>query len=113
MAPEWVYLITLILSFPRIYVIQRTVSRHFHYPLREVISQIYLRMAAVTLIAAFCPALIHMIMPIGWGRAIAVGFSSVLCTAATVYWIGSNSSERLFIRERLQSITNKIIRTND
>ena len=95
--PESVYLITLLLAFPRIYVIQRTVSEKFHYAFKDVISNLYMRMLIVSLCAAIIPVWIHFVMPWGWLRTITVSVVSVLCTAAAVYGIGCNKAERVFI----------------
>lgn len=97
MAPEWIFIIAILLSFPRIYTIQKIVSDTFHYSVRDVVESIYLRLFLVTVVAAIIPTIIHFNMPQGWWRMLAVGFASVLCTAAAVYGIGCNKAERVFI----------------
>ena len=97
MAPEWIFIIAILLSIPRIYTIQKTVSDTFHYSVREVFESIYLKLFMVTVVAAIIPTIIHFNMPQGWWRMLAVGFTSVLCTAAAVYGIGCNKAERVFI----------------
>lgn len=107
LAPEWIFIIAILLSFPRIYTIQKIVSDTFHYSVRDVFESIYLRLFLVTITAAIIPTFIHLNMPQGWWRMLAVGFTSVLCTAAAVYSIGCNEAERVFIKE---SITKFIAR---
>ena len=97
MAPEWIFIIAILLSFPRIYTIQKVVSKKFRYSAREVFESIYLRLFLVTVAAAIIPTIIHFNMPQGWWRMLAVGIASVLCTAAAVYGIGCNKAERVFI----------------
>jgi len=97
MAPEWIFIIAILLSFPRIYTIQTVVSNTFHYSVWDVVKSIYLRLFLVTVAAAIIPTIIHFNMPQGWWRMLAVGFASVLCTAAAVYGIGCNKAERVFI----------------
>lgn len=107
MPPESVYLITLLLAFPRIYTIQKTVSETFHYALKEVVTQLYLRMLIVTLCAASIPVWIHFVMPWGWLRTITVSVVSVICTAVSVFWIGSTGAERVFIIDQAKKVISK------
>ena len=108
MAPEWIFVVAIILSFPRIYSIQKIVSNTFGYSLMEVVTSIYLRLIIVVLAASILPGIIHMNMPFGWARAIVVGIASVVSTAAVVYFIGCNKSERLYIFEIARSVIEKL-----
>ena len=104
MTPEWIYWNLLVLAIPRIYVIQKTVSDTFGYSIMEVFKGLYLRMFLVVICAAIVPTLIHFNMETGWWRTIAVGLSSVVCTAASVYWVGSTASEREYILENAKKL---------
>lgn len=101
-APESIFIVAILLSIPRILTIQRTVSKTFHYSAMEVFTSIYVRLFLVVIIAAAIPAFIHFKLPYGWARTIAVGFSSVLCTAATIYGVGCNPAERQFLLDAVR-----------
>ena len=109
-APEWIYIIALVLSFPRIYIIQRTVSKTFHYSLREVVDGLYLKMFLVVLCSAIIPVLIHQSIDLGWWRFLAVGSSCVICVTASVMAIGCNQSERIYILENAKKFIERFRR---
>ena len=113
MAPEWIYIILLILAIPRIFVIQKTVAKTFSISLKTFVWPLYLRMFLVTLCAAAIPVVIHYQLPFGWGRALTVGVTSVLCVAAAAYWLGCNLSERAYVREKASAFMKKFIKTHD
>lgn len=110
MAPEWIYIVMLILAIPRIYVIQKTVAKTYGYSLKEKILPLYLHMALVTLCAAIIPIIFHFVIPYGWGRTITVGLFSVICTATAAYFLGCNTSEKQFAKEKVIAFWNKFFK---
>lgn len=101
MAPEWIYIIMLILAIPRIFIIQKIVAKTYSYSLREKVWPLYLHLALVTLCAAIIPVAAHFLIPYGWGRTLTVGIISLLSTATAAFFFGCNFSEKQFVIEKI------------
>ena len=97
-APEWIYITPLFVVIVKIAVTVWFVKGDLEVSLYEVFRSVYLPVAIVGIISLILPFLLHHFMAQGWFRFIVVLGTSLVCTGATVYYLGCNHDERLQLR---------------
>lgn len=91
---EWSYhifnLVYFIILFVRVYLIKDLIE----FPCRKFLTDVYLRVLVVTLVAGLLPFVLVSIQPESTWRLIEVLFVSVVSVCATAYAIGLNHEEK-------------------
>lgn len=108
LAPEVVYLICIFISLINVFAILFIACGKLSFSLRDILSKVYLRMETVTLLSFPLPALLHYMLPEGWGRLLIVTATSILCIATLVCFLGSTREERVLL---VNYIKNKFRKT--
>lgn len=98
LAPEWIYITPLFVVIIKIAVTVWFVKGDLKVSLYEVFRSVYFPVAVVGVISLILPFLLHHFMPQGWLRFIAVLGTSLVCTGATVYFLGCNRDERMLLQ---------------
>lgn len=105
-APEVTFIISIAISqiclFTRLFMIRRLVG----FPIWGFMKDVYFRILLVTLLAFPIPMYLIMIYPVNnLLNAICIACVSVLISLVTIAFVGCNSKERAFIKEKIQSFT--------
>lgn len=79
-------------------------------PVRRYLRRVCLNVLLVSAAAAVVPLAVYMQMTDGLLRFGVIVGLAVLCTLASIYWVGCTPGERLFIRERMAAVSRKLIR---
>lgn len=70
--------------------------------------QVYVNIIAVSLGAMSVPLLLHCVVGEGWLRFVSVIFVSLLSTLASIYFVGFNKKERIFVMQKTKQVFSKI-----
>ena len=101
LSPEYVYLVSILVSLLKVCVILITVCKKLSFSMREILATVYLKMDIVTLLSLPIPILCHIMLPEGWWRLVAVTASSIVFIACFVWSIGSTKIERATLLNHL------------
>lgn len=69
---------------------------------KSFLLNVYINILKVSICAAILPTLLYHFMLEGWWRFICVCLVSVLCTLISIYCIGCNMNERIFVVQAIQ-----------
>ena len=73
---------------------------------RVYFRQVLLNALMVSVVASSLPLLIYLNMEEGWGRLLLTSFLSLVCTALSVFYVGSSPSERtLFVSKSMNIVS--------
>ena len=101
--PESTYVVAILVGMiclmARLLFVRKTASLQMSIFMRNVVLNVVL----VTLFAMVLPYAIHIIMPGGWKRFVVVGAVSVMTSAMSIFFVGCNGNERVFIKEKISS----------
>ncbi len=95
--------LTLVAIAARMWIIHYLLD----YPIRHFGRLLYGYIGKVVLIAPLLPVLLYGVLAPGWVRFLIVGGVSVVSVVLTVYVLGLDKAERLFIREKLTRFITK------
>ena len=108
LAVEWTYhifnLVYFVILFVRIYLVKDLI----HLPWREFLTDVYLRILFVTLVACALPFILCWLQPDSTWRFIEVMFASLISITASVYFIGLNKEEKVFVKEYVNRFLKKL-----
>ena len=79
-------------------------------PPKEYLKKVYLNVLLVTSIAFIMPFFAARQLEESFLSFIILCILTVICTGATIYYIGCNKAERLFLLNKVHNIRNKILR---
>lgn len=108
-APEIVFVIAIIIS--QLCLIARLCMAHYALgiSLMHFFNQVYLNVIAVTCISIIIPTIIVFILQESFYSFVLSSLISVICTLLTIYFIGCNKKERMFINGKISTYYHKII----
>lgn len=75
---------------------------------RKYLKKVYINVLAVTIIAAVLPLLVTNILTESFLNFILSSIVALICTGITIYYVGCNKAERLFILNKLYTLRNKL-----
>jgi len=70
--------------------------------------QVYLNIAAVSLVALVLPLLLHFTLAGRWVRLASVVVVSLLSTLMSIYYIGCTKRERMFVMQKIRQVIHKV-----
>ena len=109
-APECVFIIAIIISIccemARLYMLRGMIK----LPVRDFLYKVYFNVITVSIAASVLPYFIIKGMEENFLNLIWTSFLCVTCTAISVFYIGCNKDERIFVANKLQNIKNKIFK---
>lgn len=106
--PEITLVVAIIISQINL-VAQLLFLRHsMNYPVMGFFLRVYLNVYIVTILAAVIPAICYFSMESSWLRLFVVGGVSVISSILSIYYIGCNRSERLFINSYVCKLQKRI-----
>ena len=103
MSPEIVYVIAAALSVCTIIWTLMTVKKSLNFQFHDILKDVYSKLLLVVLSATPVPLVLHCILPYGWMRFLIVGTACVICSCASIFWLGCNKGEREYILNAVQS----------
>lgn len=103
--PEAPLIVALVISMSclllRLFFLKRMVG----ISIKGYLKNVGLNVFTVTILAAFPPFIVHLMMPeSGVIRLLVVCLLSTLCAAASIYFVGCSTVERKFIRDRFNNL---------
>lgn len=75
---------------------------------RKYLKKVYINVLTVTVLASVLPFLLAVKTEESFTNFILLSLVAVICTGLTIYYIGCNRTERQFVQNKLQTITNKL-----
>lgn len=108
--PEIVFICILVMTI--VEIIARIFIVHYQVglPRKMYIKNVILKILLVGIISSIVPLLIRFLLPYGFVRLTIVSFVSVISIGITVYLLGINNEERLFLNNLLKKRIRLIIR---
>lgn len=108
-APEMVFVTAIIIS--QLCLIARLYIAHYalRISLKHFFMQVYLNVMVVTCISIIIPLIIVFILQESFYSFILSSIISLICTLLTIYFIGCNRKERVFINKKISSYYHKFI----
>lgn len=82
------------------------------FSIRRFLKEVYLNILAVFVISAIIPVYATSILDENLISFLILSLASVISSAVTVYFIGCNKAERIYILDKINSIKTKIIHDN-
>ena len=108
--PEVTVVVAIIVSqlcfVARLWFLRRMID----FPVKRFVTEVYCRVAVVTLLALIVPGICYMLMPEGYVRFFVLCGLSLLSSVATIYFVGCNHEERSLVSKAANSIIDKIRR---
>lgn len=92
--PEWIYLAPILVAVAKVIASVLFVKEDLGYRIQDVFHSIFLPVTLVTALSSIIPVALHLFMPQGWVRFIAVVFSGITGIALSACFIGCNREER-------------------
>lgn len=75
---------------------------------RKYIKKVYMNVFVVTVIAAILPFLLSTKLEESFLNFILSSFVALICTGITIYYVGCNKAERLFVLNKLYTLKYKL-----
>lgn len=101
------YVVSIALAVPRIVSILVITHRSLQFSYWEIFKRIYLGVILSISTSIIIPTLIHLTMPSGWLRFLAVGFTSVICSVSACFFLGCSKSEQQHAIQFVRSFLKK------
>lgn len=106
--PEAVFVVHLLIvciaQFARLWVIRPMIKLSLKYYFQQVIIKIGL----VFFLSIILPFMLYKLLSITWWSFILICCTCVCCTIFSIYTVGLNKEERMFIQHKVQSFRKKI-----
>lgn len=99
--PETTLYISIIISLVALYLRLLIISPLIKLNIFNFLKKVILKILVVALISIVLPLLIKLNFKPNFTRLVLVSFSSIIVTAITIYLIGLEKKERLFLRTRI------------
>ncbi len=107
-APEYTMVATILIAcaclFFRLMMLQSMVG----LPVRDFFKMVIAKVSVVAFVSAVLPLLLLYYMDMGHIRLFLSILVCLVCTCASVFFVGCNASEQDFIKEKVRSVLNKI-----
>ncbi len=108
--PETVLIVAIAISvcceMARLYMLRKMI----HLSIRSFLNKVYFNVIGVSVISAIIPYFIKQTMDENFLSFVVVSMVSVLCTILTIYYIGCNSEERMFVQTKVIALKKKLIK---
>ena len=104
--PELVFmlhiLVNIIAQIARLLIVKPMIS----LSLREYTRKVVLPCFGVTILSVPVPLIMRLLLPNDFMGLVAVLFTCILCTMASVYYVGMSSNERIMVAQKLRGMVN-------
>lgn len=108
--PESVFIVALLISIMCLFLRLVLLNKMVHLSIKRYLRNVCCNVFLVSLCSLVIPIAVHLQMPSGWERFIAVGWLSMLCTSISVCVVGCSSSERYFFMMKMQEVRRKFFK---
>ena len=108
MFPEGVIVVAIVISQSCLAARLLMLRGMIGLSVRKYLKKVYINVFVVTVIASVLPFLISMSLEESFMNFVLMSLVAVICTAITIYYVGCNKTERQFVWNKLQIITNKL-----
>lgn len=109
-APEMIFVTSIIIS--QFCLIARLYMAHhaLEISLFKFFSKVYLNILVVSFTSLIIPSILILILQESFYRFVLSCIISIICTILTIYFIGCDKNERMFVKIKISSYYNKFIR---
>jgi O-antigen/teichoic acid export membrane protein len=107
--PEVVFVVAITISVISLYLRLLFMRHYTGMRLSVFLINVCLKVLVVSLISAISPVIICYLMQDSWTRLLLVLLVSVICSCATIFYVGCSKSERGFIVEKVCNLKVHII----
>lgn len=97
MLPEVTYIVAILVDVVCLFTRLMFLRKMAGLPMMHFVIYVLLNVTLVTIVSVILPFIIHVSMPLGWQRFLAVGFMSVVSVLLSILFIGCSRSEREFV----------------
>ena len=104
------FIIMIVISFISLFARLIILKSQISFPIQKYIEKVLQPIALVVLFSAPLPLLVYYFIDDNVIQFFLVGTASVLSTSLGIWWIGFNKSEKVFIRNKIYEIKNKIFK---
>lgn len=109
-APESVFIVAVIISvcceMARLYMLRGMIK----LPVRRFLRKVYFNVIIVSVVASILPYFVIKGTEESFPNLLWTSLLCVACTVFSVLYIGCNKDERVFVANKIQNITNKILK---
>lgn len=102
--PEITYIVAILVDVVCLFTRLAFLRKMAGLPMMHFVRNVLVNVIIVTIIAVILPFIIHISMPLGWQRFLAVGFMSVVSVLLSILFIGCTRSEREFVLLKFVSV---------
>ena len=108
MFPEVVIVVAIVISQSCLAARLLMLRGMIRLSVRKYLKKVYINVFVVTVLASVLPFLISRSLEESFMNFVLLSLVAVICTAVTIYYVGCNKTERQFVWNKLQIITNKL-----
>lgn len=108
MLPEVVIVVAIVISQCCLAARLLMLRGMIRLSVRKYLKKVYINVFVVTVLASVLPFLFAGRLEESFMNFVLLSLVAVICTAVTIYYVGCNKTERQFVWNKLQIITNKL-----
>lgn len=106
--PESTFIVALVIAVVCLFLRLLFLRKMVGLSMRRYLYRVCGNVLIVTFVALIFPSIIALQMSDGWIRFILMCMISAISTICSIYWIGCNTNERNFVREKVFRIIRKL-----
>lgn len=95
--PEYTYVIAIAVSLCLLVARAFFVRKSIGISIRNYAVTVWLRLLVVLILSAVAPVALSLVMPDGWLRFLSICVLSVICSGASIYFVGCDKGEKEFV----------------